>query len=750
MRSATASAVGRDEVVDDPTVGEEQHAVGPGGGQRVVRDHDDRQAVVVDRTRASGRGSRRRCASRGRRSARPRTGRRAASPAPGRWRPAAADRPTARPVGGASVRRARPARRPRPTSSRSTRVPASRAGRADVLGHVEGGHQVVGLEDEPDRGRGAAASGPSPTCRRDRCPPIWTSPLVGRSRPGGHVQQRALAGAGRPHDGGEGAGGEGGGHVAQGVHALCPAAVGLRDVDDLGHRVSARVSRVGFGESGRSWEVPFGWCGPRSVPLSHHRRRAVPRVGRGRIRTVLRPSPCEPSASVARPIGRARPGVRSRHECRRAAPAPVRRSTPSSPRRPGAWMWLVGARARTSRSTRSGTRQAARDTSWRSARPCRSRYAAWPHGLVFARHGRLLRAAPCCSTPRRPGSGVAFAAYTVLVGTARRVGAAVVVVGYALIVLAYLVLPDTTLSTFFFDAITFAMVIALAELVRTRRAYAEIYAERAAQLERERVTLAPAGGRRGAAADRPRAARRGRALDQPRSPCSPASGWTGCARTRTPPSGRWARSRRAAGGALAEMRRMLGHPAARTTRASAQPGAARRDWRTCPACSCEASDAAGRTTARRRRASGRRRSRRRRPVRLPHRPGGPDQRRQARPGRPPEVAVQWQPDGLGLEVTRRRPRPALLGPADGQTRRARPARHARAGGAVRRRRSRPARDPTAASASTPTCRSTLPRRATRAGRAPYRCRRHDPRRRGRRRGRCSAAGSRRWSTSPTT
>ena len=34
------------------------------------------------------------------------------------------------------------------------------------------------------------------------------------------------------------------------------------------------------------------------------------------------------------------------------------------------------------------------------------------------------------------------------------------------------------------------MVIALAELVRTRRAYAEIYAERAAQLERERVTLA--------------------------------------------------------------------------------------------------------------------------------------------------------------------------------------------------------------------------------------------------------------------
>ena len=48
-----------------------------------------------------------------------------------------------------------------------------------------------------------------------------------------------------------------------------------------------------------------------------------------------------------------------------------------------------------------------------------------------------------------------------------------VVVGYALIVLAYFMLPATTLSYFFLDAITFAMVIALAELVRTRRAYAE-------------------------------------------------------------------------------------------------------------------------------------------------------------------------------------------------------------------------------------------------------------------------------------
>ena len=88
------------------------------------------------------------------------------------------------------------------------------------------------------------------------------------------------------------------------------------------------------------------------------------------------------------------------------------------------------------------------------------------------------------------GVGIAFAAYTVLVRDRRWAGVVVIGAGYGLIVLAYLTLPDTTASTFFLDAITFAMVIGLAELVRTRQAYDEIYGERAAQLERERVTLA--------------------------------------------------------------------------------------------------------------------------------------------------------------------------------------------------------------------------------------------------------------------
>jgi signal transduction histidine kinase len=92
--------------------------------------------------------------------------------------------------------------------------------------------------------------------------------------------------------------------------------------------------------------------------------------------------------------------------------------------------------------------------------------------------------------PAATGVGAAFAAYSVLVADRRRVGAVVVVVGYALIILAHVMLPATTFSSLFFDAITFAMVIALAELVRTRRAYVKIHGERDAQLERERATLA--------------------------------------------------------------------------------------------------------------------------------------------------------------------------------------------------------------------------------------------------------------------
>ena len=88
------------------------------------------------------------------------------------------------------------------------------------------------------------------------------------------------------------------------------------------------------------------------------------------------------------------------------------------------------------------------------------------------------------------GVGSALVAYTILVEQSRRAGVAVVVAGYVLIVLAHVTYEGTTLTDLFFNAITFAMVIAIAELVRTRSAYAGIYAERTAQLEADRIAVA--------------------------------------------------------------------------------------------------------------------------------------------------------------------------------------------------------------------------------------------------------------------
>ena len=88
------------------------------------------------------------------------------------------------------------------------------------------------------------------------------------------------------------------------------------------------------------------------------------------------------------------------------------------------------------------------------------------------------------------GVGCALVAYTILVEQSRRAGVAVVAAGYALIVLAHVTTEGTTLTDLFFNAITFAMVIAIAELMRTRSAYAGIYAERTAQLEAERIAVA--------------------------------------------------------------------------------------------------------------------------------------------------------------------------------------------------------------------------------------------------------------------
>ena len=90
------------------------------------------------------------------------------------------------------------------------------------------------------------------------------------------------------------------------------------------------------------------------------------------------------------------------------------------------------------------------------------------------------------------------------------------------------------------------MVIAIAELVRTRRAYAEIYAERAARLEAERAAVAS----RAVDEERLRIARELHdvvAHSVTSIAVQSSVGLDRLARTRMPRSGRWPRSRPAAG-----------------------------------------------------------------------------------------------------------------------------------------------------------------------------------------------------------
>ena len=92
--------------------------------------------------------------------------------------------------------------------SRSALRPARRSGQRDVLGGGQRRHQVERLEDEADAvaaqlrelgGRSSAARSMSP---------IERLPEVSVSSPASAVHERRLAGAGRPHDRGEAAGGE--------------------------------------------------------------------------------------------------------------------------------------------------------------------------------------------------------------------------------------------------------------------------------------------------------------------------------------------------------------------------------------------------------------------------------------------------------------------------------------------------------------------------------------------------------------
>ena len=115
---------------------------------------------------------------------------------------------------------------------------------------------------------------------------------------------------------------------------------------------------------------------------------------------------------------------------------------------------------------------------------------------VFRRAGSRVRCRPGVGDCGNGGGAWLFAAYTVLVAHGRPSPPGVIVAGYALIgprLSGSCQAPRS--STFFLDAITFATVIALAELVKTRRAYARIH-ERASRPAGARARHpGPEGGR---------------------------------------------------------------------------------------------------------------------------------------------------------------------------------------------------------------------------------------------------------------
>ena len=170
---------------------------------------------------------------------------------------------------------------------------------------------------------------------------------------------------------------------------------------------------------------------------------------------------------------------------------------------------------------------------------------------------------------------------------------------------------------------------------RTRRLYGSLQEDRARRLEAEREERAHAAVAGRARADRAGAARRRHApRERDRDPGRRGLAGARPASRRTP-GRRSRRSTRAAGEALADMRRMLGILGERrtaTTRAPATPRTARpdarsgsprraRSSRSAPPAHRWSSSVDGRAAAARRG---------RRAVGLPHRPGGADERPQAR------------------------------------------------------------------------------------------------------------------------
>ena len=195
----------------------------------------------------------------------------------------------------------------------------------DVLLGGQRAEQVEGLEHEPDVV--AAQAGEGTLAHAGQLLPGELDRAAGRAvEPGGDQQQRGLAGPGRAHDGGEGAGGEGERDAVEGAHGAVAAAVHADEVvhaDGRGERAGGALLE-GEGErgGGHGPHGPIGG-GPCLWGASESEGGVVPTsvAGLGSVRE-------EPLARAGDVARRRRRGGRSRRPPdgrRRGRHAPARR-----------------------------------------------------------------------------------------------------------------------------------------------------------------------------------------------------------------------------------------------------------------------------------------------------------------------------------------------------------------------------------------------------------------------------------------
>src|SRR3954471_4397269 len=240
------------ELAGPPPPRHDHDPVGPRGRRRVVGDHDERAAGLVDRLPQQSQHS---AARAGVERARGLVGEhdaRLSDKRPG-------NRDTLL-LAARELRRAVAAALLEPDAAED--VVDDRAGQAgageprrerDVLLGREGGEQGEGLEDEPDAFAAQARERPFV----EAAELLLVEPHATLRRPvqpGGELQQRRLAGARRPHDRGERAAGHGERDAVEGANLSVATPEDADDIVEVHHRV-ARVVRgrrmAGHGRDGR-------------------------------------------------------------------------------------------------------------------------------------------------------------------------------------------------------------------------------------------------------------------------------------------------------------------------------------------------------------------------------------------------------------------------------------------------------------------------------------------------------------------